>query len=288
MAEWILIPSLKQLRDEFNIIAPNRDKASDGSVGDAAHQTAVSDHNPDETGNVPIEDADKVNEVHAIDVDKDLKQPNLTMEKVVQFLLERCRSGQERRLRYIIYNRRIWSASSDWVQKAYTGASPHTEHAHFSASYDTAREASTASWHLEDLMAGNLTDEDKEWFKAYTSAFWARTAQPDNGGVTSKVGRDALDQGIPNGIQGKKTPAWQTLEDISREVALIKGILISTEGVDDTDESTIVAGILAGLSDGVLANAFRDAGFTPEALAALIPDSVAEQVVALLVARVQS
>jgi len=151
MTNWILIPCLRALFTEFDRIAPSRDHASDGDIGDAAHRQEVSDHNPDETGKVPIHDADHINEVHAIDVDNTLNESDLTMEKVVQFLLGRCRSGAEKRLRYIIYNRRIWSASSGWVQKTYTGASPHTEHAHFSASYETNLEASTASWHLEDI-----------------------------------------------------------------------------------------------------------------------------------------
>ena len=159
MASWVLIPCLKQLFAEFNLIAPDRDKSSDGSIGDTAHQQEVSDHNPDETGSVPIHDADGINEVHAIDVDNNLNESDLTMEKVVQFLLGRCRSGAEKRLRYIIYNRRIWSASSDWVQKTYTGASPHTEHAHLSASYTSSLEASTASWHLEDIPV-SLTTTD--------------------------------------------------------------------------------------------------------------------------------
>lgn len=161
---WELIACLDQLFDEFDAIAPPRDKASDGRIGDGEHAQNVSDHNPDETGNVPIHDADSKNEVHAIDVDNNLRESDLTMEKVVQFLLGRCRSGAETRLRYIIYNRRIWSASSDWVQKAYTGASPHTEHAHFSASYDTAREASRASWRLGDIPV-SLTTADKTWIK---------------------------------------------------------------------------------------------------------------------------
>lgn len=162
MADWVLIPCLVALRTEINFIAPYRDKASDGSIGDTAHQQETSDHNPDETGSVPIHDADHINEVHAIDVDNDLRESDLTMEKIVQFLLGRCRSGAERRLRYIIWNKRIWSASSDWVQKTYTGPSPHTEHAHFSASYETALEASTASWHLEDIPVA-LTQGDKDW-----------------------------------------------------------------------------------------------------------------------------
>jgi hypothetical protein len=164
-----LIPCLVALRTAFNLVAPSRDTKSDGWIGDTAHQQEVSDHNNDETGSVPIHDADKTPEVHAVDVDNNLNESDLTMEKVVQFLLGRCRSGAETRLRYIIYNRRIWSASSGWVQKAYAGASPHTEHAHFSASYDTAREASTASWHLEDIPVA-LTAADKTWITAQIKA----------------------------------------------------------------------------------------------------------------------
>jgi hypothetical protein len=173
MADWILVPCLVALRNEFNRIAPGRDKASDGSIGDTAHAGTVSDHNPDETGSVPIRDADKRNEVHAIDVDVDLRVAGLTMEKVVQFLLKRCRSGAEKRLRYIIYNRRIWEASNSWRQRTYTGASPHTEHAHFSASYDTAREAATASWHLEDIPVA-LTADDKKWISQQINSAVAR------------------------------------------------------------------------------------------------------------------
>jgi len=156
MTAAVLIPCGVRLRSDFNLIAPGRDKASDGWIGDTAHQQETSDHNPDETGSVPIHDADKVNEVHAIDVDDDLRQADLTMEDVVQFLLARCRSGEERRLRYIIFNRRIWEASNGWRQRTYTGASPHTEHAHFSFSYETALEADTRPW-LEGLMDMALT-----------------------------------------------------------------------------------------------------------------------------------
>ena len=113
VASWELVPCLVRLRTEFNEIAPGRDRASDGSVGDPAHADRSSDHNPDETGAVPIRDADHVNEVHALDITTDLREPGLSLERVVQFLLTRCRSGAERRLRYIIFNRRIWHVDED-------------------------------------------------------------------------------------------------------------------------------------------------------------------------------
>ena len=165
MAAWVLVPCLVRLRTEFNAIAPARDKTSDGTIGDAAHQASQSDHNDDEVGNVPIRDADRQHEGHALDIDVNLRTPGLSMAAVVQFLLRRCPSGPERRLRYIIFNRRIWSASSGWKQQRYTGANAHDKHAHFSASYETAREASTASWHLEDIPVA-LTAADKKWISA--------------------------------------------------------------------------------------------------------------------------
>jgi hypothetical protein len=204
MASPALVPCLVQLRIEINAIAPARSKASDGWIGDKAHEQSVSDHNDDETGNVPIRDADSAHEVHAIDVDVDLNESDLTMEKVVQFLLGRCRSGAETRLRYIIFNRRIWSASSGWVQKTYTGASPHTEHAHFSASYTTSLEVSTASWHLEDIPVA-LTAADKTWIAAQIKA--------------------SVDDILSVPIGDKANPG-RTVGDRERDDAKIRGVLV--------------------------------------------------------------
>lgn len=152
MASWVLVPCLVKLRAEFDDVAPGRDRASDGTIGDANH-SSNSDHTPDEISDaLRNKDGDSRNEVHALDVDADLRVPGLWMERVVQLLLVRCRSGAERRLRYIIFNRRIWSASNGWRQQRYTGPNPHDKHAHFSSSYDSALEASTASYHLQEAL----------------------------------------------------------------------------------------------------------------------------------------
>jgi hypothetical protein len=226
VASWVLIDCLTLLFAEFNRIAPARDHASDGSIGDTAHQNEVSDHNADEVGSVPIHDADHINEVHAIDVDNNLNESDLTMEKVVQFLLARCRSGAEKRLRYIIYNRRIWSASSGWVQKTYTGASPHTEHAHFSASYDTKLEASTASWHLEDIPVA-LTAADKAWIEGtVVNAVKANAA--NNGEVLAQVeeGLKSVPADIMAAKIGDKASPSRTVGDNERDFAKLRGTLV--------------------------------------------------------------
>jgi hypothetical protein len=134
--DWVLVPCLQQLNAEMWEISPNRDMASSGTIGDQAHADRVSDHNPDETGAVPIHDADKINEVHALDVDSDLRTPGLSMAEIVAFIVGRCRSGAENRLRYVIYARTIYEAIRGWKARAYTGADPHINHAHFSASYE--------------------------------------------------------------------------------------------------------------------------------------------------------
>jgi hypothetical protein len=148
MAGWILVPCLVSLRAEFNQLAPGRDKASDGSIGDLRHQQESSDHNPDETGRTPYSDSDKVDEVHAVDVDDDLKKAGWAMTRAVGIIVVRHRSGLDNRLQNVIYNRIIYSRSWGWTARAYTGASPHTEHAHFSARYTTAQEQDTKAWGL--------------------------------------------------------------------------------------------------------------------------------------------
>ena len=153
---WTLVPSLVSLRAEFDRLAPARDHASDGSIGDGEHSQNSSDHNPDETGKTPSEDADSKNEVHAIDVDRDLKRSGWSMERAVQIIVLRHRSGVDNRLQNVIYNRRIWSRSWNWTARAYTGPNPHDHHAHFGARYTTAQENDTRPW---GLLAAQAADE---------------------------------------------------------------------------------------------------------------------------------
>jgi len=156
MVDWVLVMCLVSLRNEFNKLAPSRDKSSDGSIGDSAHASSSSDHNPDETGATPSEDADSRNEVHAIDVDGDLRKSGWTMAKAVEVIVTRHRTGKDDRLQNVIYNRRIWSRSWGWTARTYTGSNPHDKHAHFSSRYTTAQENDTRGWGLLEA------DDDKQ------------------------------------------------------------------------------------------------------------------------------
>lgn len=154
-----LVACLDQARTEFNTLSPGRDKASDGWIGDRAHAGRASDHNPDESGRPEVGDADNVDEVHAIDVDADLRRPGVTMALVVAMLVGRCRAGREKRLRYIIFNRTIWSASRRWEAANYTGSSPHVKHGHLSASYVSALEADRRPWGIADVRPPRVPGE---------------------------------------------------------------------------------------------------------------------------------
>lgn len=169
-----LVACLATLRTEFNELASDRDKGSDGWIGDVAHQAEVSDHNPDSAGRVL-----------ALDIDSTGPFPfdfNAAVEK--------CRGDS--RLEYVIWNRRIASRRQGWAWRPYSGTSdPHTGHAHFSARHDHTGNTSTAAWHLEDLPMA-LTAADKQWIlgtvvDAVEAAVWNHE-EPDPLSTTTPPG----------------------------------------------------------------------------------------------------
>lgn len=163
MNDWVLVPCLVTLRSEFNAVSPGRDKGADGSISDSAH-TSSSDHTPDEDSDILRDhDADSKNEVHGLDTDSSGPWPGgwAWFNEQILAIVERHRTGQDDRLKYVIWNRRIASKSNGWRWVTYTGTSdPHTDHAHFSARYTTAQERDTRPWGvLEEDDDMKLTDE---------------------------------------------------------------------------------------------------------------------------------
>ncbi|TDC63871.1 peptidoglycan-binding protein [Micromonospora sp. KC207] len=116
MSGWRLARSLEVLRAEVNTIAPGRSKVSDGTIGDAAHRGGASDHNPNAAG-----------VVCAIDLTHDPAH-GADMHRIA----EHIRTRRHVAAKYVIWNRRIASASSGWAWRTYTGSNPHTKHMHVS------------------------------------------------------------------------------------------------------------------------------------------------------------
>jgi len=256
---WVLVASLASLRDEFDALAPDRDRASDGSIGDAAHQAEPSDHNPDDTPGVvtPFSDPDSIPEVHAIDVDSDLRKAGWSMGRAVDIIAARHQAGLDNRLQYIIYSRKIASRSWGWTWRDYTGADPHTGHAHFSARYGSG---STGNPENDVRPWGLLKEDDMD---ATEMTAWAKSP--------------AGQQAIAAAVWGAKP--WAS--DYSTAVALQNGyrntVTVSTAiaQLDQVDEQALGAVVVSGLLDPLKAAIL--AGL-PEDLDAAMHAAVAESV----------
>lgn len=180
MAGPILVPCLVALRAEFNAAAPGRDKRSDGWVGDRGHALAVSDHNPDESGRTPFSDADNVDEVHGLDVDRTGPWPGgeTWFDASIEYIRARHMTGADDRLQNIIWRGRIASRSWGWGWRPYTGQNQHHEHVHFSARYTTAQENDTTRWLPEDDVTPDDHRKIRDMVRAELRALLTEDADP--------------------------------------------------------------------------------------------------------------
>lgn len=107
---WRLAKSLDVLRDEIEARAPG---TTVWTIGDQAHASGPSDHNPTSAG-----------VVCAIDVlgDRGLDLADFAARVV---------AAKHPAFKYLIFNRRIWNAAYPGWRK-YTGSNPHSTHAHVS------------------------------------------------------------------------------------------------------------------------------------------------------------
>jgi hypothetical protein len=196
----VLVACLVALRAEFDAQYPGRDKGADGWIGDAAHQQESSDHNPDETGRTPFEDDDKINEVHALDIDKDLRAAGgaAALNADVERIRLAHQTGRDDRLQNIIWQGRIASRSWGWDWHTYTGASKHFDHAHFSARYVTATENDTSPWGVKE------TDVTQAEFNAWMTS-WA-TSEAGKSALASVLKRDGIIKAPAGATNADGTP----------------------------------------------------------------------------------
>jgi hypothetical protein len=114
----------QQLREQFDDTFPDRDRRSDGWIGDPRHASRPSDHNPDPKAGMVV---------RAIDVDADVYKsgkPDLMPDIANQIRLAAKRG--EKRISYIIFNGRIASSRMGWRFRKYRGINPHNSHLHVS------------------------------------------------------------------------------------------------------------------------------------------------------------
>jgi hypothetical protein len=113
----------QQLRLQVDDSYPDRDRTSDGWIGDVRHSARPSDHNPDAEGIV-----------RAIDIDRDLSgkaKPDLMPDLADQIRLF-AKRDKSKRISYIIFAGRIASPRMGWRWRKYSGINAHNSHLHCS------------------------------------------------------------------------------------------------------------------------------------------------------------
>lgn len=141
---WRIAKSLDKLRSQINAKYPKRDKSSDGVIGDEAHASRSSDHNP------WVKDG-KTGVVTGMDITND---PNNGMAS--NDLAEALLASKDPRIKYIISNARIGSGDagpSPWVWRKYSGANAHRHHVHISVKPEKSFYDSVKAWAFEPKAA---------------------------------------------------------------------------------------------------------------------------------------
>ena len=136
----LLCKAGQQLREQIDDAFPDRDRKSDGWIGDAAHSNRPSDHNPDKANGI----------VRAIDVDKDLNsRPSTGAYLADQIRL--CAKAGDKRISYVIYAGKIASSKKAWRWRPYDGVNRHDHHIHISFSKTGD---SNSSWFEIPMLGG--------------------------------------------------------------------------------------------------------------------------------------
>jgi hypothetical protein len=211
---WYLNRALTGFRNAVNAAYPRRDKASDGTIGDSAHQAGTSDHNPD-----------KDNSVDAWDMDVDLRSQN---NAAAIARLKQVFQAHESS-RYWIHNRKIASRSEGWRVRDYDGDNPHDKHIHWNTR--ESHEDSTKPWHVEgDDMALDTNDVN--------AVATATAAKIFGGGMGSQGSQGTFHNYLI---------AWRTGEE-ARDAAL-KALLDTNDNVDTSAVIAKVEAVRTELAD---------------------------------------
>ena len=148
-----------RLRTQINLTWPNRDKRSDGWVGDRAHKARKSDHNEDKNG-----------WVHALDIDENFGKRGpwrngRNAKKLTKELIAYAASNLKGadRVKYVVYNGKVASGTYKKYFWKFRGSGyGHWQHIH--VSFTRAAETDGSVWPLPILAKDGK--QRKRWAEA--------------------------------------------------------------------------------------------------------------------------
>lgn len=158
---WRLVRSLETLTAQVRAAAPRAVPPATpavawGTIGDLAHQSGTSDHNPavyPALGPTPVVCAHDFPHAPALGLDG-------------HAFTEALRQSRDRRIAYVIFDGRIFSSTvRPWEWRPYSGSDQHRDHWHVSVVH-TAAADSTDPWRMPgattgDIMANTWTFADQ-------------------------------------------------------------------------------------------------------------------------------
>lgn len=115
---WKLAPALATLISDVDHEWPHRNKAYDGTIGDAAHAARKSEHNPNRDPDDDVPDG----YVTAADI----TSSGVDVARLIATLVADPRTW------YVIHNSTIRSRTYGFTSRLYNGADPHLHHIHIS------------------------------------------------------------------------------------------------------------------------------------------------------------
>lgn len=214
---WRVAESLVQLRKQIDVSAPQRNKSSDGTIGDTHHASRSSDHNPWVKFN-------GMGIVTALDITHD-PHNGVDCHKLANAL----KQSADARLKYIIWCEQIWNPDKSAHWRKYTGANPHTKHMHISVRPEPKFFDNLSEWMLgsvkpdlsipkivsKPLLKQDSTGEDvvvmKDKLIASITAMLRN--EGDNYGVATKIFVEAFQKSVGLGADGKVGAyTWEKLK----------------------------------------------------------------------------
>lgn len=263
---WHLNRALTNMRNEVNDRFPNRDKTSDGTIGDAAHSSTSSDHNPDPDGSVD-----------AWDMDVNLRSADDAA--MIEWL--KSRFQRHTSSRYWIHNGRIASRDIDnWRRRPYDGPNPHDKHVHWNTR--ESHEDSTAPWGIKevdmtpeemlDVLIPNTVTGGSASFRGFIQSINSNAFAARNAATAADAKLAGMQTAIVSAIGQVDEAVAQQLADEFQE---IDERIQSTEAADlERDQG--LATQVSNVDEEVMAK-IGDATLPPEQVAELLRVALGER-----------
>lgn len=262
MADWYLAPALRVGQAEVDERWPDRDRTSDGTIGDEEHQARQSDHNPNERGSV-----------NAWDMDRDGVDPWAVISA-----FQRHPSAH-----YWIFERTIADRDTGWRRRAYDGDNPHTQHVHFSIRQNAIAEQNRTHWGLierdamNDLQDKRLHAVDGRMASTVAGQDTTKTAWSDvnpTGTEQNWLVRElkiqtaalrTLAAAVATLIPGVEAALADDLAALVKSVASVPGQVVAELREDPVEAALALIEVLGATDARTLANAIltHTAGSTP-------------------------